>query len=189
MDVKTTCLGVLAMGDATGYEIRKAFEDGPFSHFADGGFGSIYPALTKAETEGLVTCKKMAQEKRPAKKIYAITPAGRMALLAALQQEPGEDKFRSNFLFTLFYADYQPASWIEQVIDQRILEYREKVTHLESCAQNKCESVLTGPNFVLGMGIAHYRAALKYLEDEKHTIVAAALRGENIFDSTNQVAE
>ena len=30
MDVKTLCLGILNRGDATGYEIKKACEDGPF---------------------------------------------------------------------------------------------------------------------------------------------------------------
>src|SRR3546814_8991519 len=33
MDAKTLCLGVLSRGAASGYEIKKAFEEGPFSHF------------------------------------------------------------------------------------------------------------------------------------------------------------
>ena len=45
MDTRSICLGVLSMGEATGYEIKKLFEDGPFSHFYDAGYGSIYPAL------------------------------------------------------------------------------------------------------------------------------------------------
>jgi len=46
MDVKTLCLGVLSLGDASGYEIRKMFEEGPFAHFHHASFGSIYPALS-----------------------------------------------------------------------------------------------------------------------------------------------
>ena len=29
MDAKTLCLGVLTLGEATGYEIKKAVEEGP----------------------------------------------------------------------------------------------------------------------------------------------------------------
>ncbi|MCZ6511637.1 MAG: PadR family transcriptional regulator, partial [Alphaproteobacteria bacterium] len=47
MDTKTLCLGVLTHGDASGYEIKKALEDGPFGHIQEIGFGSIYPALAK----------------------------------------------------------------------------------------------------------------------------------------------
>ena len=40
MDVKTLCLGVLTLGDASGYEIRKQFEEGPFAHFFGASYGS-----------------------------------------------------------------------------------------------------------------------------------------------------
>jgi len=39
MDVKTLCLGVLNRGEASGYEIKKQCEEGPFSHFYAAGFG------------------------------------------------------------------------------------------------------------------------------------------------------
>ncbi len=75
MDVKTLCLGVLSMGDASGYEIKKVFENA-FSHFYVAGFGSIYPALAELTREGLVVCSDIEQEKRPAKKVYQLTEKG-----------------------------------------------------------------------------------------------------------------
>ncbi|HUD52482.1 hypothetical protein [Parvibaculum sp.] len=33
------------------------FEDGPFSHFLDASYGSIYPALTRLTAESKVTCE------------------------------------------------------------------------------------------------------------------------------------
>ena len=80
MDVKTLCLGALSRGDASGYEIKKAFEEGPLSHIHEASFGAIYPALTELERQGLVTGREMAQEKRPDKKVYALTEAGLGAL-------------------------------------------------------------------------------------------------------------
>ena len=88
MDVKSACLGVLACGDATGYEIRKQFEEGPFGHFFHAGFGSIYPALNRLQTEGLVSCMSLTQDRRPDKKIYTITAKGERTLLFSQRLPP-----------------------------------------------------------------------------------------------------
>ena len=56
MDVRTLCLGILSLGDATGYEIKKLVAEGSFSFFSEASYGSIYPALTKLTDEGLVSC-------------------------------------------------------------------------------------------------------------------------------------
>jgi DNA-binding PadR family transcriptional regulator len=88
MDAKTLCLGVLAKGDASGYEIKKAFEEGPFAHIHPTSFGSIYPALAKLTDEGLVSCTELAQDKRPDKKVYAMTESGRRALVTELGPRP-----------------------------------------------------------------------------------------------------
>ena len=57
MNVRTLCLGILSLGEATGYEIKKGIEDGMFSHFIDASFGSIYPALTQLAAEGLLSVR------------------------------------------------------------------------------------------------------------------------------------
>ena len=63
MDVRTLCLGVLSLGDASGYEIKKRLES-TFNHFYDASFGSIYPALNQLQKEGLVRCEPEAQTNR-----------------------------------------------------------------------------------------------------------------------------
>jgi len=55
MDVKTLCLGVLSRGTASGYEIKKQCEEGPFAHFYAAGFGSIYPALNALLNNRLIS--------------------------------------------------------------------------------------------------------------------------------------
>ena len=173
MDIKTTCLGVLMLGEASGYEIRKAFEEGPFSHFAEGGFGSIYPALTKLTDEGLVTCSAHAQDRRPAKKIYRITDAGWTYLEGAMRAKvPGEDKYKSDLLFVLFFADWQDPVWIGRVIDARIDFYREKLQLMEQALQEHPE--MKGRQLVHGFGQAVYSASLDYLLTHRADFIAAA---------------
>lgn len=178
MDVKTACLGVLTMGDATGYEIRKQFEDGPFSIFVEGGYGSIYPALNRLTDEGCVTCSTESQDKRPDRKVYSITAKGKLALVDRLRDMPGPDKFRSDFLFTLFFAEHLPARLVEAVIDARIAECRSKLEHMRQCGQTGHGSA--GHAFVHQFGVTYYEMALNYLEENKHVVVAATLRGETM---------
>jgi PadR family transcriptional regulator AphA len=176
MDAKTLCLGILIKGDASGYEIRKAFEDGPFNHFFDVGFGSIYPALTRLADEGLVSYRAEAQEKRPAKKVYSITAEGRMAFIETLKEPLGRDKIRSEFLFLMSFADLLPARHVEQSIDSRIAQLREKIEHMESgtCAESDyCH------RFVHGFGLALYRAMADYLEENRHVLVGEVLKSES----------
>ena len=60
MDVKTLCLGVLSRGAASGYEIKKQCEEGPFAHFYAAGFGSIYPALNSLLNDRLISLGRFA---------------------------------------------------------------------------------------------------------------------------------
>jgi PadR family transcriptional regulator AphA len=171
MDVRTVCLGVLTLGDATGYEIRKMFEEGPFQYFTDAGFGSIYPALKRLHDEGFVTLRQESQDSRPDKKIYSITPAGRKAFKAAFSKAPGPDKFRSDFLLAMFFEHLLSPSLIGQAVDERIEWYREKIEQLRTCEQSQSN---TGQGFVNRFGQAVYEAALKFLEENRDAVVASA---------------
>lgn len=171
MDVRTVCLGVLTLGDASGYEIRKMFEDGPFQYFTDAGFGSIYPALKKLHGEGHVTVRDEAQDSRPDKKVYTITPAGRNAFTAAIGELPGADKFRSDFLLAMFFEHFLPPDMIAEAVDQRIAWYRTKLGHMQSCDRAGWGA---GPVFVNLFGQAVYGAAAAFLEENRDGLVQAA---------------
>jgi DNA-binding PadR family transcriptional regulator len=167
MDAKTLCLGMLTQGEASGYEIRKAFEDGPFHHFFDVGYGSIYPALGRLDEAGLVSCRAEAQAKRPDKKVYSITPEGRQAFVEALMEPPAPDKLRSEFLFLLFFADLLPADHVERVVEGRLAEVRAALDRMEACA---FENTGKSHDFVHGYGLAIYRAMADYLEQNRHLL-------------------
>ncbi len=171
MDVRMVCLGVLTLGDATGYEIRKMFEEGPFQYFTDAGFGSIYPALKKLHGEGYVTVREQAQDSRPDKKVYTITPAGRAAFTAAIAKAPGADKFRSDFLLAMFFEHFMPPDLIAEAVDERIKWYREKLELMQSCDRSGWGA---GPTFVNLFGQAVYGAAANFLEENRDGLIKSA---------------
>jgi DNA-binding PadR family transcriptional regulator len=176
MDVKTLCLGALSRGEASGYEIRKMFEEGPFAHFCDASFGSIYPALSKLTEEGLATVTATPQDKRPGKKVYRLTPRGRMALIDTLGDEPMRDGVRSDFLFTLFFAHLLTPQQIQELIERRVEQLRQRVERMESVGAANTRQ--PGERFVCGLGIAVYGAMKTYLEDHGHELVGDVLLSE-----------
>lgn len=174
MDVKTLCLAVLFKGEASGYEIKKAFEEGPFAHFQRASFGSIYPALSRLLTEGLAEAEAHEQDGRPDKKVYRLTTAGRAAFHRAIGQDPEPDQFRSDMLFLLYFARELPRARVEALIDTYIRSYREQAAYLEQCRAERMASggsIDPGRWVVSGFGLALYQAAADYLASNRDQLV------------------
>jgi len=169
MDVKTLCLGVLTLGDATGYEIRKQFEEGPFSHFFDASYGSIYPALGRLLDEGLVSVTETPQEGKPDKKIYSLTPAGLDSFRGALAEPPGPDKIRSEVLVRFFFAEFMERPDLEAVYDAYLAEFQQKVDHI-GCLDPA--GIPEGRLFVRRLGLAFYQALADFLVENRERLLA-----------------
>ena len=164
MDVRTICLGILTRGDATGYEIKKLFEDGGYQHFVEASFGSIYPALNRLTEEGLVSVRAEAQEKRPDRKVYSLTAAGREAVVHALLKPLPEDKHRSPFLFAMLFSHLLPQDYVLSMVDHYTQQSEEKLAQLVD-ADTGADT--PGERFVIGYGRAVYVAMLNYLRSHR----------------------
>jgi DNA-binding PadR family transcriptional regulator len=160
MDVRTICLGILTRGDATGYEIKKLFEDDGYQHFVEASFGSIYPALNRLTEEGLVSVREESQEKRPDRKVYSITSSGRATFIASLLKPLPEDRHRSPFVFAMLFADLLPETRVSQMLNDYIAQAEAKLAQLEE-QNDKPKS--PHEKFVLGIGRAVYVAMLDFL--------------------------
>ncbi len=175
MNVKSLCLAILSMGDASGYQIKKFFE-GPFSHVYEASYGSIYPSLQKLTDEGLVTCKAFSQEKRPDKKVYSLTQRGRAGLVDELSFLPGPDRVRSDFLILMMFAHLLSPGQVAEAIDQRLASFRALLDQLGGGAPTGPErGDLGGMAFARGYGIAMIRTHLEYIEQNRHLVEGAAL--------------
>ena len=170
MDAKTLCLGALMDNEASGYEIRKLFEDGPFSAIYDVSFGSIYPALNVLLDRKWATCRVAQQDGRPDKKVYSLTPAGQAAFLEALSRTPAPDKMRSEMLFILSFGDNLSRSVVLELIDRYIADYEERLAALHDCADTS-DSSPPVRQFVHNFGVTMYEAALTYLRDHRSELV------------------
>lgn len=166
MDVRTICLGILTRGDATGYEIKKLFEEDGYQHFIEASFGSIYPALSRLTEEGLVKVRAEAQEKRPDRKVYSITAAGRTAFVGALMKPLPEDRHRSPFLFAMLFSHLLPPERAHAMLDEYLRQCRTKRAQISDDEQGASP----GERFVKGLGRAIYDAMLGFIETHRAEI-------------------
>jgi DNA-binding PadR family transcriptional regulator len=164
MDVRTICLGILTRGDATGYEIKNLFQQDGYQHFAEASFGSIYPALNRLTEAGLVSVREEAQEKRPDRKVYSITPAGRSAFLASLMKPLPEDRHRSPFVFAMLFSDLLPPARVAEMIDAYARQTEAKLAQLN---EGNTRPKTPGEEFANGFGRAIYKAMLEFLEHQR----------------------
>lgn len=162
MDVRTICLAILTRGDATGYEIKKLFEDSGYRHFVEASFGSIYPALNRLTEEGLVSVRAEAQEKRPDRKVYSLTESGRQAVVTSLMKPLAEDKHRSPFLFAMLFSHLLPQEHVFAMIDHYIRQSEQQLARLDEAA---IAANTPGERFVTGFGRAVTVAMLTFLRE------------------------
>lgn len=165
VDAKTLCLGALMHRDASGYEIRKLFEDGPFNAIHDVSFGSIYPALTALLEREWATCCITEQDGRPDKKVYSITDAGRSAFLEAISTTPAPDKMRSEMLFILSFGDHLSRDHVVSLVDRYIDEYEQHLAAMQEYGTP--EDFAPVHRFIHEFGATMYQTAVDYLKQHR----------------------
>jgi len=151
LDSKILCLGALDAGFETGYDIRKAFEEGPFQHFQSLSYGSIYPALNALLSEGLVTCTACSADGRRDRKVYAITESGRAALKAALLGPLAEDQLRSDAMFALAFTHLITPTQALRIVDEYTAANRRLAEELGRLLRDK-PCTAPGHRFLLRLG-------------------------------------
>jgi DNA-binding PadR family transcriptional regulator len=173
MSVRSLCLAILSFGDATGYEIRKESTEGRFSYFEDASFGSIYPALARLESEGLVTVREEPQAGKPARKVYSITQAGREEFIKSLCEPQARDTFKSPFLLIALNAAQLPPDVIRRALERRKAQVQDELRLLTGCEEEK-ECSHPGSSWTRNYGIACMKFTLAYLDEHGEALIKIA---------------
>ncbi|WP_075995986.1 PadR family transcriptional regulator [Salaquimonas pukyongi] len=171
MNVRTLILAILNFQDASGYEIRKLASDGPYSHFIDIGYGSIYPMLAKLEAEQLVTSRAEQSQGKPERKVYTITEAGKAEFLHAIMQPPGKDVFKSEFLLVAMTAEFGTQHSVSDAIEQRIAFLEGQLSVI---CEHSAECQHPGTRWVAAYGKHVLKSDLEYLIKNKQQLLEIA---------------
>ena len=107
--IDVVILGLLAHEDLTGYDIKKQI-DGAISFFWKGSFGSIYPALSDMEKQGLVKRKKADVSSGREKIFYQITKKGKDTLKTWLNDEKATNDLKYETLLKMYFGGSEDRS-------------------------------------------------------------------------------
>jgi len=134
MAVKYAILGILSEKERHGYDLKAAFDE-RVGDFWSLNYGQIYTTLDRLEREGLVEWREEAQEKRPDRKIYRITPKGRRELEDWLSQPVGRARaLRDELFIKLLFLDRANPEPIFKLIDEQKRIY---LRHMQRLTQRK----------------------------------------------------
>jgi len=190
VDVKDLCLGALTHGDATGYDIKKFFEN-TFSHCFLAGYGSIYPALAELTEEKLVSARTVPGQAGPSRKVYHLTETGRKAFLARLEATEPQHKVKSEFLVIMHFAHLLPPARLDAVLNHQLREIEHKlelISAYESGQAGTGKAPTSGARFVCGFGKAVMGAASEYIRTHRHRLAKGTDKTTSNRRSTRKVS-
>ncbi|MCR8644247.1 PadR family transcriptional regulator [Paenibacillus sp. N1-5-1-14] len=140
MSLRYGLLGLLSEWEASGYDIKKEFDD-LMSIFWHSHLSQIYPELSKLEEEALITSTHVPQEGKPDKKIYTITAKGKTALMKWLLTPPETPKLKDPFLMQTFFMDNIP--YEEALLKLKIYknERMQRLTKMKQIVEERWASI------------------------------------------------
>lgn len=130
MSLPHVILTVLSTRDATGYDITKEFS-ASIGYFWKASHQQVYRELNKMADQELVSCVLEPQEGKPDRKVYSITPAGRVALSEWFEQPTAHPTVRDEFSAKLMACAVQPSAPYREQLVELVAESRKLVEHFK----------------------------------------------------------
>jgi DNA-binding PadR family transcriptional regulator len=105
MPIQHAVLALLAEGPSYGYDLKGRFEAEIGPQWGSLNIGHVYQVLDRTLRDGYVTVSAVAQDSRPDRRVYALTPQGRAELDRWLEAPADRSSgFRDELFLKLFAA-------------------------------------------------------------------------------------
>jgi DNA-binding PadR family transcriptional regulator len=162
-------LGMLAQDEGSGYELSRRVEDS-IGYLWSPSRSQIYRVLPRLVERGLARSREVEQRGRPDKALYALTPTGRRALRAWLEEVEDEPADRTVYPLKLFFCDFAtPQAALAQLAAYR--RYLERLlARYREIEARPADERFTYPRVVLAHGFARVTSTLAWIDDATTTI-------------------
>lgn len=172
MSLKYAVLAALLEGEASGYELSKVF-DVSFANFWPATPQQLYRELERLAQDGLVEARFVRQERRPNKRMFTLTDAGREDLRTFAAEPPRRPiAIRDELLIKLQAMEDPEAT--RALIEERMTWSRGKLGRYERVRDRLLdgrtedeylrESERIGPYLTLLAGISFEQEILRWCE-------------------------
>lgn len=126
MALRHAVLAALLEGEASGYELSKRF-DFSVANFWTATPQQLYRELEGLEAAGLLSARVIEQERRPNKRLFALTAAGRAELFTFTAEPTRPTTLRDDLLVKLQAVDAGDLDAVRAAIAERMEQARVKL--------------------------------------------------------------
>ncbi len=126
MALRHAILAALAYEEPSGYDLSKAFDATVSSYWAATS-QQLYRELDRMEAAGLVVARMVEQEKRPNKRLFSLTDAGRVALREFTSRPPRPIAIRDELLVQVEAMELGDSGAIHSHIEEKLAASENKL--------------------------------------------------------------
>lgn len=119
MALRDAVLAALLDGEASGYDLAKGF-DASVANFWMATPQQLYRELDRMSAEGLIEARLVEQDRRPNKRLYSLTDAGRKALLEFTEVPPKPGAIREDLLVQIQAVDSGNIAAVRTALAERL---------------------------------------------------------------------
>ncbi len=173
MALRHAILAALLEGESSGYDLAKDF-DASVANFWTATPQQLYRELEKMAEAGLVAARVVAQERRPNKRLFALTDAGRAELRAFTTDAPKPTAVRDELLVQVQSVESGDAEAVlaairerQGVAETKLKRYerlRDRLLAGRTEADYLASAERVGPYLTLARGIAFEQENIRWCE-------------------------
>jgi DNA-binding PadR family transcriptional regulator len=173
MSLRDAVLAALLEGESSGYDLAKGF-DASVANFWMATPQQLYRELDRLADQGLIQARVVHQERRPNKRMYSLTEAGREAIQQFTSRAPKPSVIRDELLIKVQASDAGNAAAVRDFIVERLqwatakLQRYERLRTrlLDDRAEEEylAQTERVGPYLTLLRGISFERENIRWAE-------------------------
>ncbi|WP_134727413.1 PadR family transcriptional regulator [Amycolatopsis nivea] len=173
MSLKFAILAALLEGEFSGYDLAKSF-DASVANFWQTTPQQLYRELERLSAEGMIAPRVVEQERRPNKRVFRLTPAGRRALHEFTATPVQPTTIRDDLLVKVQGSDAGDAEAVIAAVEERMEWSRAKLARFERLRERMLdgrsesdylrENDRVGPYLTLLRGISFEKENLRWGE-------------------------
>ncbi|MGW3997354.1 PadR family transcriptional regulator [Amycolatopsis sp. NPDC004772] len=173
MALRNALMAALLEGEASGYDLAKGF-DASVANFWAATPQQLYRELDRMAADGLVRARVVRQERRPDKRLFSLTDAGRRALHEFTARPPRPGVIRDELLVQVQAVDVGDEGAVRQALAERMARAEAKIAGYERLRARLldgrfeddylAEAERIGPYLTLMRGLSFERENLRWCE-------------------------
>ena len=173
MSLRDAVLAALLEGEYSGYDLAKSF-DASVANFWMATPQQLYRELDRLAEQGLIQARVVHQERRPNKRVYSLTEAGRDAIQQFTSRAPKPCVIRDELAVKVMAADAGNAPAVRDFVAERLqwntakLEryerFRTRLLDGRSEEEYLAQAERVGPYLTLLRGISFEQENIRWAE-------------------------